>query len=140
MTFQDLPDNWDTLPLTDPRIATDAVDLFLGDKDRSLNTMLVLLCDDDLRPIQPVLVDGVQWRCSALARRQTLGFLPHLPVGGVVLAISSPQLIPLDVAQRWRRTVEAICDEGGPVLMHFFSASPGVLPTHVGRSILLTGP
>lgn len=140
MTFQDLPDNWDKLPLTDPRTAVDAVDLFLGDKDRSLNTMLVLLCDDDLRPIQPLLIDGVQWRCSALQRRQTLAFLPHLPVGGVVLGISASQPIPADVAQRWRRTIEAICDEGGPVLMHLLSTAPGVLPTHVGESMLLTGP
>lgn len=135
MTFENLPTNWPELPLTDPVLAADVVDLALGHQDRLHNSMLVLLCDDDLRVLQPCMIDGLDWNCTARLRRDTFRFLTHLPLGGVIIAISSRRQLPADVADRWLRAAHSVLAEDGPPLLHFFSAAAGDQPELVRQSL-----
>ena len=128
MTFENLPNNWSELALTDPLLAADVVDLALGYHDRHLNSMLVLLCDDDMRVSQPCIIEGLDWRCTAADRRGTFRFLTHLPVGAVIIAISSGKQLPADVAQRWLRSAHHVLAQDGPDLLHFFSAAAADQP------------
>ncbi len=128
MTYEDLPYEWDTLPLTDPTLATDVVDLLLADRDRRRDAMLLLFCHDDDTLIQPVVIDRIPWRCSAAARRRTLKFLDHFSDVGMIVAISSSTPIPDDVARLWLAEAERVADAGGPHLLHFLTALPDAEP------------
>jgi len=44
MTFQDLPADWPTMPLTDPRITDDVLDLVISVRDRDQGALHVLMC------------------------------------------------------------------------------------------------
>jgi hypothetical protein len=57
MTFDDLPDGWDLLPLTEPRLVADVLDLFVSIEARERGCLALLLCDDADRLQAPVLID-----------------------------------------------------------------------------------
>ena len=56
MTFEDLPDNWHTLPLTEPQLLADVLDLVVGYYDRVDESFIVLACDADVRLVQPCVI------------------------------------------------------------------------------------
>ncbi len=56
MTFEDLPDNWPTLPLTEPQLLADVLDLVVGHHDRVDESFVVLACDSDVRLVQPCVI------------------------------------------------------------------------------------
>lgn len=129
MTYEDLPYEWDKLPLTDPTLATDVVDLLLADRDRRRDSMLLLFCHtDDDTLIQPVLIDGIDWHCTAARRRRTFDFLDHFSDIGMIVAISSASPIPDDLARRWLADAEHVGGTGGPNLLHFLTALPDAEP------------
>ncbi len=45
MTFEELPPNAQDLPLTDPRVAADVIDLIISNRDRSEGCVGVMVCD-----------------------------------------------------------------------------------------------
>ena len=139
MTFEDLPHNWSDLPLTDPVLAADVVDLALGYWDRLRNSMLVLLCGEDMRVLQPCIIEGFDWRCTARERGETFRFLHDLPsqipVHGVIIAISSRTQLPADVAGRWLRSATQELAKSGPSIMHFFSAAAEDQPRLVADAV-----
>lgn len=49
MSFENLPESFDDLPLDDPALAADVVDLFVGHDDRLGGAVCLLLLDDALR-------------------------------------------------------------------------------------------
>ena len=137
MTYEDLPYEWDKLPLTDPGFAADVVDLLLADRDRRRDSMLLLFCHDDDTLIQPVVIDGIPWRCSAAARRRTFKFLDHFSDIGVIIAISSSTPIPDNVVRLWLAEAERMAGAGGPALLHFLTALPDAEPAIDGQYCLL---
>ena len=74
MTFQDLPDNWATIPLTDPTHVADVLDVFVDLQSRAAGSLLILICDDQRRPVQPILIESIDARRPQRARQ----FLAHL--------------------------------------------------------------
>jgi len=72
MAFTDLPDDWPDRPLTEPRLVADVLDLVVSDRDRREGALAVLLCDDEGRLVQPVVMNDLQPivteddRCEAL--------------------------------------------------------------------------
>ncbi|KGN38872.1 hypothetical protein [Knoellia subterranea] len=56
MTFENLPQNFRDLPLDDPILRADAVDLFVGHFDRVEGCLALVLLDDEHRCVQPVLI------------------------------------------------------------------------------------
>lgn len=93
MTFQDLPADWPSMPLTDPRITDDVLDLVVSGRDRGQGALIVLMCDPADRLLQPCAVSDVDEAraegahfvvmdafASALSRLE--------PEGGLLLAIA----------------------------------------------------
>ena len=56
MTFENLPDDWHTLPLTEPQLLADVLDLVVGHRDRVDESFVVLACDSDVRLVQPCVL------------------------------------------------------------------------------------
>lgn len=59
MNFQNLPDNWPTIPLTNPDHIADVLDMFVGRRDRMVGSLLILICDEERRPMQPVMINDI---------------------------------------------------------------------------------
>ena len=59
MTFEDLPENANEIPLTDPVVAGDVIDLIIGEADRAAGCLAVMVCDSEHRGVQPILVGDV---------------------------------------------------------------------------------
>ncbi|HRY10118.1 MAG: hypothetical protein H6528_02340 [Actinobacteria bacterium] len=60
MSFEDLPKGWQELPLDDDKLIHDVLDLFVSMRDRYDGTLFVLLCDEDRRVVQPIVVEEVE--------------------------------------------------------------------------------
>lgn len=58
MTFQDLPPNWPSLPLTSPDLVHDVLDLCVNNTDRADGGLSVLVLRDDFTLGQPIFVKG----------------------------------------------------------------------------------
>lgn len=56
MSFDDLPENWPTLSLTEPQLLADVLDLVVGYHDRVDESFVVLVCDSDVRLLQPCVI------------------------------------------------------------------------------------
>lgn len=56
MTYKDLPDNWSDLPIVGAQHTADILDVFVGMRDRMVGGMFLLLCDDERRPLQPIMI------------------------------------------------------------------------------------
>ena len=92
MTFHDVPRDLAQRPLTDPRLITDVLDLCVPFPDREAGALCVLLCDEQDRLAQPMVI-GEIGRPSADERLQMLGnmFLiarELMPSGSVLLAVA----------------------------------------------------
>jgi len=57
MTFDKLAPNWPDLPVAGEQHIADLLDLMVSPRARMNGALLVLVCDDQLRPIQPILIE-----------------------------------------------------------------------------------
>lgn len=60
MNFKNLPANWSTIPLTDPHHIADVLDIFVGQRDRMVGSLLILICDEARRPVQPLIINDIE--------------------------------------------------------------------------------
>lgn len=73
MAFTDLPHDWSDRPLTEPQLVADVLDLVVSDRDRRAGALAVLICDEDGRLVQPVVITdlepiaGEDERCEAIS-------------------------------------------------------------------------
>jgi len=58
MTFQDLPSNWPSRPLTSPDLVHDVLDLCVNNADRVNGGLSVLVLRENLTLAQPIFVKG----------------------------------------------------------------------------------
>ena len=58
MTFHNLVPNWPDLPVTGAQHTADLLDLLVNMRARINGALLVLVCDDQLRPMQPILIEN----------------------------------------------------------------------------------
>ena len=72
MSFDDLPDNWPELPLTDQRLLADVLDLVVSEQSRRDGALYVLLCDEHARLMQPMAIDLLEAPADPDARRQLM--------------------------------------------------------------------
>lgn len=120
MRFENLPHNWTTLPLDDAPLAAGVIDLMVGYRDRLNNSLLILPCDEYDRGLPaPIMLGGTDWSEPASDRRESLTFLPELPAGGFVMALSSRRRLPDRLVRGWLRTVEDTLDASGQSLLAF---------------------
>jgi hypothetical protein len=62
MNFENLPADWPTKPLTDPDHIADVLDIFVGPRDRMVGSLLILICDEQRRPLQPMIINDIDAR------------------------------------------------------------------------------
>lgn len=110
------------MPLTDPELTADVVDLCLKHSDRVQNSALLLLCDDAARLLQPIVIDGIDWHCIAEERALLFQVFGDLDIPGVVVAISASAPIDAGVTLRWRETARTELDKHGARLLGFYTA------------------
>ncbi|GAA4896652.1 hypothetical protein GCM10025789_13070 [Tessaracoccus lubricantis] len=122
MSFEDLPREWHGLSLSDPGLAVNVVDLFLKNSDRRRNSALLLICDEEGRAMQPVVINDIDWYMIADERGGLFHIFDHLHVPGLVVAVSAERAIEPEVADRWLHTSRAELAKRDIELVGFFSA------------------
>jgi hypothetical protein len=89
MSFEDLPDDWLTRPVDDPEIVDDVLDLAVFIADRERGALAVLMCDDEHRLVQPVMVSDAPRDVPPDERARAVGvFVEALGHGSLLLAIA----------------------------------------------------
>jgi hypothetical protein len=92
MTFDDLPDSWSQLPLTTQPLLDDVLDLMVGVHDRIEGGLVLLVCDSEVRLVQPIVIGpGHVSFDPALAHSilSTLGeAFAHISGGALVVAVA----------------------------------------------------
>lgn len=135
MNFDELPENWTSLPLDDAPLAAGVIDLVLGHRDRMNDSLLILPCDEyDVGLPTPIVIGGVGWTESYAGRRAGVTFLPEVPASGFVVALSSRRRLPDRIVRGWMRTVEDLLDVSGQALLAFGVADPDTVEIVGGRA------
>jgi hypothetical protein len=107
MTYQDLPDDIRTIPLTDPAVQADVVDLMVGIDERRGGAVGLMVCDDGDRGIQPIVVTDLPEGAAEDELRRLLDLV--LPVvgelGGALLVGRGRRrgLLPTELDRRWHQ-------------------------------------
>lgn len=133
MTFNDLPADWPTRPLTDTTLAADVVDLVVRDGDRATGCLSILLCDDDLRMVQPISIGDLDEAGPAPGEYRRpfdliVGGVGDR-LGGVVVAIGRPEgTVPDDEARAWHEAAIAACrDHDVPLIGTYLATADAVV-------------
>lgn len=135
MTFENLPPNFRDLPLDDPALRADAVDLFVSHADRESGCLALVFLDDDRRVTAPVVVNEM-----GPATPEQLGLVLGKVVGdlrppGLVVAIGrtgSPLFSDVDRACH-QVVVDGCRDLGVELLATYVATGSAVreLPHHL---------
>ncbi len=59
MNYDELPPQWPTIPLADPAHIANVLDLFVDQRARASGSLLILICDELHRPVQPLLIEAL---------------------------------------------------------------------------------
>lgn len=111
MNFENLPADWPTIPLTDPDHIADVLDIFVSPSDRRAGSLLILICDEERRPVQPVVINDIDagrpWGDHVpLERiaRQVADLKPDATVLCAVARTGHTRVTKTD--RRWAQTLE----------------------------------
>ncbi len=115
MSFRDLPPDWTHVRLEDPVLARDVLDLFIGDKDREVGGVGVLICHPDTTLAQPVFIHGpVPVADRRVVMRKLVDICRHvMPYGGLVLGIARSDGPPCDADRELHQLTIEVCRETG---------------------------
>lgn len=129
MSFDDLPETWPDLPLDDPLLAADVVDLVVSHADRVGGCAAFLLLEPDLRLRTPFVVGEVgDARDPWMLRDGLVEALRPLDLGGVVLARGRDGSVLLtDTDRAWHEMVLDVCRRLGVPLVAAFVATPAAV-------------
>lgn len=136
MTYDHLPRDWATRPITDPDLFEDVVDLVTTERSRVQGTVTVLACHPGGRLLQPFAVDDVPLRRRVRTIARAVGGLlrglAEHGVGDVVLVIGRPgRIVPTERDLALRDGLAAEAEAAGLRLLGTALAVPGrvaVLP------------
>lgn len=133
MTFQDLPADWPTRPVTDPAITADLLDLIVSDRDRATGAIGVLTCGPTRRLVQPVVVtlppDGAEPSDRALVFDAVCGGITKAGGGGGVLVAVARSGAPFVTAddRAWHDAAQASCAAASVELLGTWLVTPSVI-------------
>ena len=128
MTFEDLPPNIRDVPLTDPVVQADLVDLMLGIDERRHGVVGLMICDESDRGFQPVVIGDLPPEADVSALLPFLELV--LPMvadhGGSVLVGRGRRrgLTPTDADREWHQALIEACRSHGARLLGFCLATP----------------
>lgn len=127
MTFEDLPPGASQIPLTDARVAGDVIDLIIGDSDRAAGCVGLMLCDEEHRGVQPVVLHDVADDRHADGLVSLLGLvLPLLAQshGSILVARGRARgTVVDDVDRAWHQAAIQLCATHGVRLLGFHVAT-----------------
>jgi hypothetical protein len=114
MSFEDLPTNWPTIPLTEPAHVADVLDIFVSMRDRAIGSLLVLICDEERRPGQPVVITEIRAgdACTYMpVLRQLVDTVADAnPRASLLFAIARRDGLRVTSSDlRWQRSIEQAC-------------------------------
>lgn len=141
MSYEDLPANLRTIPLTDNIIQADVIDLILGIDERRGGSLALMLCDEADRGVQPIVLSDLPPEAPAVELRSLLDLL--LPMvgerdGAILLGRGRRRgLMPTDNDRAWHQATIEACARHQVRLLGFYLASPdGVegLPEPLSRA------
>lgn len=111
MNFKNLPADWPNIPLTDPQHIADVLDLFVSLRDRMTGSLLILICDAQRRPMQPLVINEIDADAAGadllpLARlaKQVVDLHPDATVLCAIARRGRTQVTRTD--RRWAQTLE----------------------------------
>lgn len=116
MSFDDLPDDWPSRPLTAPDLVADVLDLLVTPLARRRGALYLLLCDDAGRLLVPVALDELQHEESPEQRVDLVARLLDLasqtgPVASLLAAVARPGGLSVTADDRsWAEAVAAAAD------------------------------
>jgi hypothetical protein len=73
MGFEDLPREWVDLPLDDPQLVGDVLDLVVSLQDRLDGGLALLVCDAEHRLVLPCVISDLDYLAPEHQRRRALG-------------------------------------------------------------------
>ncbi|CAN7430657.1 hypothetical protein LJR027_002640 [Terrabacter sp. LjRoot27] len=127
MTFHDLPPRASEIPLTNRRVASDVIDLIVGETDRATGCVALVICDAEDRGIQPILLHDVPPDAEASGLAQLLSLLLPLVAdndGSVLIGRGRPRGTgPDDVDRAWHQLAIDRCAVHGVDLLGFYLAT-----------------
>lgn len=127
MSFEDLPPNVRHLPLTDPRLAGDVIDLIVSEESRHYGSLGVMMCDERDRGINPILFSDQEELVDLAGVTQLLRLVLPLVAeidGAVLLGRGRPRgLIADDTDRAWHQRAIDLCVEHGVRLLGFHVAT-----------------
>ena len=128
MSYEDLPPDLRTIPLTDNTIQSDVIDLILGIDERRSGALALLLCDEGDRGVQPIVLSDLPPGAPAVEVRSLLDLL--LPMvgennGAILLGRGRRRgLMPTDNDRAWHQATIEACSRHQVRLLGFYLASP----------------
>jgi hypothetical protein len=138
MSFEDLPRDWPTRPVTDPAITADLLDLIVTDRDRSEGAIGLLLCGGEGRLTQPVVVSSPPAIVTPADRPKVFDVMCRAMSGGppdggppgLLVAVARPgSAHPTPEDLRWRDAAIRSCDDHGVLLLGVWLMTPtSILP------------
>lgn len=139
MTFEDVPDDWPTRPLSDQVLAADLLDLCITDQDRMKGGLSLLLCRRDDTLAQPVFVGDIP-RPDELwfTMERTLEITAEVPeAAAVVVALVRHWGTVTDADRALHQHAIEVCGRTGIRLLGtFLVTSAGVTPLPVASALL----
>ena len=135
MTFHDLPPNARDLPLDDPVLRADLVDLVVPLESREAGCLALLLLDEEHLCRVPVVVDEMGAPDPASVRDALERLVVEVPVPALVVAIGRQGSHRLTDADRaCHQAVVEVCRDAGVELLGTYLAtdcSVEELPDHL---------
>ncbi|TPG12527.1 hypothetical protein [Pedococcus bigeumensis] len=128
MSYEDLPPDLRTIPLTDNTVQADVVDLILGIDERRSGALALMLCDEGDRGVQPIVLSDLPPEAPAVEVRSLLDLL--LPMvgeanGAILLGRGRRRgLMPTDNDRAWHQATIEACSRHKVRLLGFYLASP----------------
>lgn len=127
MTFHDVPKNLSELSLDDDQaLAADVVDLFCPADARRNGALTILICDDDGRLLQPVVIDQIPHHVDTAAGAHVLQHILQGPGPGssAIVAICRPGAFTTDNDRRWQVLAVEQCLALGVRLIGTYVVTP----------------
>ncbi len=111
MSFESLPADWPTIPLTDPDHIADVLDIVVSRRDRMVGSLLILICDEQRRPVQPVVIADIDraWPDDGLDSLRRIADMVAGMIADATVLCAVARRGKLRVTQtdrRWQRLVE----------------------------------
>lgn len=115
MGFENLPENWTEIPLTEPAFVADVLDMCVFQRDRHRGALVLLICDEDARLVQPFVVEDPPAGLDDVDRRRPFEVAAEAMggVGSLLVAIArNDGLSVTDDDRAWAAAAARVCSGG----------------------------